>query len=86
MSMTEVEYRTALENVNNPEWVRATMRTLSEQLAPLFHYNAFQHPEHAAVAVLSEAKIILGELFGEFDAMDMYEKMKEEESNVRREE
>lgn len=77
--LTRDEYLVAKRAIENPDHIRALMRNVSSQLGPLFAYNPFQHPQHAAVAVVCEAKYILADLLKDFEEIDQYEADKKEE-------
>ena len=67
------EYETAKRNLSDPTFVRAMLVELRSATIGLNAYNPVEHPPHAAVAWLVEARERMGGVFEDLAIMEKYE-------------
>lgn len=67
------EYEASKANLSDPGFVRETLVGLRSATIGLNTYNPFEHPPHAAVALLIEAREKLGGVFEDLAVMETYE-------------
>jgi len=67
------DYESAKANLSDPEFVRSVLVELRSATIGLNAYNPIEHPPHAAVAFLVEARERMGGVFEDLAIMEKYE-------------
>lgn len=77
LNENRAEYEAATAKLSDPKFVRKLLEELRKTTIGLTGYNAFQHPVHAAVEALTEARISMSKVFTELDVIEQYEQYRD---------